>query len=86
MCLLLFKEEIYVYQISMVVLAKIFIGETHDLTYQSVQMGAINKVLMGKQNHGEIKWSGKKKTNGKYIVDNTVFVSEWVRWPSSWHY
>lgn len=55
MCLLLFKEEIYVYQISMVVLAKIFTGETHDLTYQSVQMGAINKVLMGKQNHGEIK-------------------------------
>lgn len=31
----------------MVVFAKLFMGETHVLTYKNVQTGTIQKVLMG---------------------------------------
>lgn len=48
-------QEKYVYQISIVALAKMFIGETHVLMYQNVQMCTVEKVLMGEQNYGNIK-------------------------------
>lgn len=78
-CLLLFMQEKYVYQISIVALAKMFIGETHVLMYQNVQMCTVEKVLMGEQNYGNIKWSGRRK-NDKYIIDNAgiYFRTGWV--------
>ena len=52
----------------MVVLAKIFIGETHVLTYQSVQMGTIEKVSMGEQNHGEKNEVGEEKQMASMLL------------------
>ena len=62
------SKKKYIYQISMVVLAKIFIGETHVLTYQSVQMGTIEKVSMGEQNHGEKNEVGEEKQMASMLL------------------